>query len=70
VAGRHIVVVDDVVTTGATAEAVARTLLRAGAAAVDVLSFARVTGPVGGEADPSVAEGTFGGLVHSSQKPI
>jgi ComF family protein len=42
--GRRIVLVDDVVTTGATAEAAARCLLRAGASNVDVLSFARVCG--------------------------
>ena len=40
--GRRVVLVDDVITTGATIEAVARTLLRAGAAQVDVLVFARV----------------------------
>jgi ComF family protein len=40
--GRRVVLVDDVVTTGATVEAVARTLLRAGALNVDVLAFARV----------------------------
>lgn len=42
VAGRRIVVVDDVYTTGATVSAVARALRRAGAARVDVLTFARV----------------------------
>jgi predicted amidophosphoribosyltransferase len=42
VAGRRLVLVDDVLTTGATAEACARALLRAGAANVDVLTFARV----------------------------
>lgn len=42
VAGRRILLVDDVLTTGATANAAARTLLRAGAGAVDVLTFARV----------------------------
>lgn len=40
--GRRILVVDDVYTTGMTAAALARTLLRAGAARVDVLTFARV----------------------------
>jgi ComF family protein len=40
--GRRIVLVDDVLTTGATLEAVARTLLRSGARSVDVLTFARV----------------------------
>jgi ComF family protein len=45
VAGRRLVVVDDVLTSGATAEACARALLRAGAANVDVLVFARVVDP-------------------------
>lgn len=42
VAGAGIVLVDDVLTTGATVEGCARTLRRAGAARVDVLTFARV----------------------------
>lgn len=45
VAGRRLVLVDDVLTSGATAEGCARALLRAGAANVDVLVFARVADP-------------------------
>lgn len=40
--GRQILLVDDVLTTGATLNAAARTLLRGGAKGVDVLVFARV----------------------------
>jgi ComF family protein len=43
VAGASIVLVDDVYTSGATVKAASRALLRAGAASVDVLTFARVS---------------------------
>jgi len=45
VRGRNIVVVDDVITTGAIAEACARALKRARAARVDVLALARAVEP-------------------------
>jgi len=48
VVGKRLLVIDDVLTSGATVDACARTLLRAGAAAVDVLVFARVVSAVRG----------------------
>lgn len=42
IAGRRVLLVDDVFTTGATVRAVAKALKRGGAGAVDVLTFARV----------------------------
>lgn len=47
-AGRPVVLIDDVLTTGATVSACARALLKAGAGRVDVLTFAMA---VPGEAD-------------------
>jgi len=43
--GKRVVLIDDVLTTGATAESCVRTLLLGGAAAVDVLTLARVVRP-------------------------
>ncbi len=43
--GRHVALVDDVLTTGATAEALARLLTKAGAARVDIYCLARTPKP-------------------------
>ena len=47
-AGKTIVLVDDVMTTGATASACAKVLKKAGARSVGVVTFARVGRPVAG----------------------
>ncbi len=47
---RRVVLVDDVITTGATADACAMALLEAGAASVDVLAFALVPNPAESDA--------------------
>lgn len=43
--GKHVVLIDDVYTTGSTLSACAKTLKRAGAARVDALTFMRVVRP-------------------------
>jgi ComF family protein len=44
-AGKTVILVDDVLTTGSTADACARALTRAGAARVELVTFARVVRP-------------------------
>jgi ComF family protein len=45
VSGRTVILIDDVLTTGSTAEACARALKRAGAARVELITWARVLRP-------------------------
>jgi len=46
VAGKNILVVDDVLTTGATVTACSKALLKAGAANVSIVTLARVVRPL------------------------
>jgi ComF family protein len=81
VSGQHILVVDDILTTGATARAAAQTLLKAGAASVWVATLARAQRAVpfgrnfnldAGEDDapqdygPEQSKGPFGEAMHDA----
>lgn len=57
VSGRRVLLVDDVLTTGATASACAGALLAAGAETVDVLTYARVAADSAGAYAAPVAAG-------------
>lgn len=46
VAGRTVLLIDDVLTTGSTAQACARSLQRAGASRVELITWARVVRPM------------------------
>jgi ComF family protein len=47
IAGKIVILIDDVLTTGSTADACARALQRAGAARVELITWARVVRPKG-----------------------
>lgn len=63
IAGKRVLLIDDVLTTGATLDSCARTLRRAGAAAVDCLTLARRPGP--GEDQPTPDLSGVGAPQHS-----
>jgi ComF family protein len=58
--GRAVILIDDVFTTGSTVGACARTLLRAGAARVEIATFARVISDMAGDVDPAAAIDSIG----------
>lgn len=68
VRGRRILVVDDVYTTGTTVRAVAKALKKAGAAEVDVLTFARVLPEELGTGE--IGAGKAGGFRPDEAEPI
>jgi ComF family protein len=73
VAGRHILLIDDILTTGATARAAAQTLVKAGAASVWVATLARAQrmsgfGPELGSKYRGGEEGTDAGPAAASEE--
>ncbi len=69
VRGRHLALVDDVLTTGATCEALARLLVTAGAARVDVYCLARTPKPDSIESSVPTAAGPANAYTPSPFRP-
>ena len=68
--GRRVILIDDVLTSGATVDACARALLRAKAAQVDVLVFARVVDSHIANGRPATLVPAFVRVVDTHKAPI